>query len=123
MATTERADKTTIGLTGNGRVVMTQLMAKSWFGNQMDAAKFALAVAINAGVSAGQAEGADTTWNVGGFDPTQELRTVIPLIVPETQTPYRLVEHYLNAGLGIIGEKLAADPYLELVDLMRASEG
>lgn len=113
------SDKKTIGLTeANKAVIETMTIEREWFRDQLDAAKFAMALAINVGIEPGTAEGTGTVWNVGSFDPEGELRELMHIIYPDVDAPYRLVEHLLNIGLEIIGERLAENPYTNLVELM-----
>jgi len=94
-------------------------MQKNLFKDQIDAAKFAMSLAINSGIGDGPAEGADTTWNIGSFDPNGELRTLIPLLFPNIDTPYRLIEYLINAGLKIIGTQLANNKDIVFQDIVR----
>lgn len=114
------ADKKTIGMTAEGRKVMDTIMEKGLFDDMMPAAKFAMSLAINNGVAMGQLEGADTTWNIGSFDPDGEMRGIITAFYPSTKTPYRLIEYLVNTGLGILGRQLAANPNLDLTDLAKS---
>jgi hypothetical protein len=111
-------DKRTIGLTEANERIVEQLVDTGFFRHQMDAAKLALSVAINSGVKPGAVEGATTIWNVGSFDDDGQLRNLIPLLFPGIDTPYRAVEHLINDGLRIIGQKLASRPDLDLIELM-----
>ena len=61
-------DKKTIGLTDANKVVMNQIVEKVGFKQDMDAAKFALALAVSRGCEPTQLEGVGTIWNVGSFD-------------------------------------------------------
>lgn len=112
-------DKKTIGLTSGNREVMSQIMQKNLFKDQIDAAKFAMSLAINSDVRNGYAEGADTIWNVGSFDSNGELRTLMPLLFPNIENPYRLVEYLINAGLEIIGNYLANNKEIVFQDLVK----
>ena len=119
MAQVIESDRKTLGLTPANRQIYDKLLEEGWFKEGIDLAKFAMSVAIERGVPAedGKVEGTETVWNVGSFDPDAELRNLIPILFPETETPYRLVEFYVNAGLKLIGEKMAKDPYFELHEL------
>ena len=111
------ADKKTIGVTPEARSVLEKLIQSAYFQDQMDAAKFAMAFAVNAGLT-GQMEGADTTWNVGSFDSDNEIRSIIPALCGETETPYRVVEQLINRGLIAIGKRIVEARRVDLVDLM-----
>lgn len=110
-------DKKTIGLTPGARIVLEKLAQSGYFQDQMAAAKFAMSYAINAGLS-GTVEGTDTTWNVGSFDSDGELRSIIPALCGETETPYRAVEQLMNLGLVAIGRRIEEARRIDLVDLM-----
>lgn len=112
------SDKKTIGLTPSSREVVDDLINRGWFKEGIDVAKFAMALAIKMGMQPGKVDGAETVWNVGSFDPDGELKTLIPILYPESETPYRAVEFFFNKGLEQIGHKLKDNEYLELTDLM-----
>lgn len=112
------SDKKTIGLTPQARTVLEKLMQRSYFRDQMDAAKFAMSFAINSGLDTSAVEGTDTTWNVGSFDPDGELRNLLPALLPSVTTPYRAAEALLNVGLAEIGRRLEERGRLDLVELM-----
>jgi hypothetical protein len=95
-------DKKTIGLTPKNRQTIEKMTASRYFKDQIDAAKFAMAIAINSGVTPEAQEGTETIWNVGSFDPEGELRNLIPALFPEAGPPYRAVERFVNAGLEIV---------------------
>lgn len=99
-------DKITIGLTPENRSRIEQIMEQGIFKDKMDAAKFALSVAINEGIEPGEAEGTDTVWNVGSFDSDGQLKLIIPLLFENIDTPYRAVELLLNAGIEIIHKSI-----------------
>jgi hypothetical protein len=111
-------DKKTIGLTPENRSVMEHIMDKGFFRDQKDAAMFAMAYAIRQGVHPGNAEGTNTIWNVGSLDPDGEIRTLIGNLFPETSTPYRVVESFVNAGLLHIGSRIDKEPGIEITDLL-----
>lgn len=112
-------DKKTIGLAPHTREVMNQLMQARVFRDQMDAAKFAMALAINANIGAEPVEGTGTVWNVGSFDPDGALKTVISALFPDAEIPpYRHIEILFNKGLEIIGNHMAEKKALDLVQLM-----
>jgi hypothetical protein len=114
-------DKKTIGLTPENRSVMEQIMDKGFFRDQKDAALFAMGYAINRGIELGSAEGTNTIWNVGSLDPDGEIRLLVGNLFPDTSTPYRLVESFVNAGLAHIGSRMIKEPGMDLNDLLRES--
>ena len=116
-------DKVTWGLTARGREVMEKLMSGGSFKEQQDAAKFALAIAIKAGVRIRQAEGTSTVWNQGTFDPDGEFKSVLLALHPEVDTPYRAIEYLIDAGLEIIDVGHENEPEIDtsiLLDIASA---
>lgn len=99
-------DRKTIGLTPHARTVIAQMMESGYFQDQIDAAKFALAIAVREGIGPGITEGTDTVWNVGSLDAEGELRQLIPVLFEDVEGPYRVVEHLINQGLEIIGREI-----------------
>jgi hypothetical protein len=112
------ADKKTIGLTPENESIMDHLMTLGLFNDKIEAAKFALALAINRGIKPGALERAETVWNVGSFDSDGHLRNLIPALFPGTELPYRAVESLLNAGIEIIGQDMAAGREIDVIALM-----
>ena len=110
MATEKTADKKTIGITTANERVLATLAAEGLFASEIEAAKFAMAHAIEAGVSRGTTEGAGTKWNVGSVDSDGALRAVIEALFPEEGQPYRLVEHLMNEGLRLFDKGDALPP-------------
>ena len=111
-------DKKTIGLTAENRSVMERIMDKGFFRDQKDAAMFAMAYAIRQGLHPDNAEGTNTIWNVGSLDPDGEIRLLIGNLFPDTSTPYRVVESFVNAGLLQIGFRMDKEPGIEITDLL-----
>ena len=95
-------DKKTIGITSMNESVLTSLAEEGVFSSEIEAAKFALAHAIESGIPRGTTEGASTKWNVGSVDSDGTLRAVIEALFPEEGQPYRLVEHLMNEGLRLL---------------------
>lgn len=114
------ADKNTIGVTTENREFLEQVMERGLFNDQMDAAKLGLALAIRYGVNMGEASGADTKWNVGSFDRDGDIRSVLSAFYPDVSTPYRLAEHLVNEGLGILRSQLVKNPELDIAKLKDA---
>jgi len=115
-------DKVTIGLTVDNRKVMEDLFDKGWFGEWIDIAKLAISVAINNGVKPGKTDGAETVWNVGSFDSGGELRNLVSALFPDVETPYRAIEHFLNAGMQILNNRMRERGGLTVVDLMEIAK-
>ena len=99
MAHDRATDKKTVGITSANERVLGALVAEGLFGSEIEAAKFAMARAIDNRVERGTAEGAETKWNVGSLDPDGALKAVVQALYPEETMPYRLVEHLMNEGL------------------------
>ncbi len=104
-------DKRTIGVTGANEQVLSALVAEGLFASEIEAAKFAMAHAIDSGLGRGTSEGTETKWNVGSVDSDGTLRALIEALFPDEGQPYRLVEHLINEGLGLLdkGDGLAPD--------------
>ena len=120
-------DKTTIGVTEAADRVLARIVDKGHFKNGIDAAKFAMAVAINAGAANDDesltVEGTNTKWNIGSFDPDGHLRSLIAAIHPDMGQPYRILEALINDGIRHVGEHMAsrgdAFDIIELLDEAR----
>lgn len=112
-------DKKTIGLTDANKAIMDKVVETAGFWRDMDAARFAFALAVNRGAEPGQVEGAGTIWNVGSFDDTGELKALIQNLFPTTDTPYRALESLVNSGFTLLDAELKANPSLEIEDLLK----
>lgn len=100
-----RADKTTIGLTRRAREIAERIKENEGFEDLRDVALIGFTVAVNGGLGSGSARDTSTTWNVGTFDGSGQLRDLVSALFPEVEQPYRQIEYLVNAGL----EMLAAD--------------
>ena len=110
-------DKKTIGLTPAGEKIMQQVMELGCFKDMMDAAKFAMSVAIRSGATPSSIEGASTIWNVGSFDSDGHIRQIFPVLFLDCDSPYRATESLVNQGLNILSKRMASgrfDPLSEL---------
>jgi hypothetical protein len=112
-------DKKTIGLTEANKKVMDLVVEKAGFGRDMDAAKFAFALAVNRGSEPAPVEGAGTIWNVGSFDEAGELKALIQNLYPSTEAPYRALESLVNAGFSLLAAELKASPELRIEELLK----
>jgi hypothetical protein len=112
-------DKKTIGLTDANKAVMDQIVEKVGFKRDMDAAKFAFALAVNRGCQPGQVEGAGTIWNVGSLDEGGDLKALIQNLFPNADTPYRALESLVNTGFGLLADEMRANPGLRIEDLLK----
>lgn len=112
-------DKKTIGLTDANKAIMDQVVEKAGFKHDMDAAKFAFALAVSRACEPGHVEGAGTIWNVGSFDEGGDLRALIQNLFPATDSPYRALESLMNTGFGLLAAEIKANPGLRIEDLLR----
>jgi hypothetical protein len=101
---------------------MDDLVEKAGFKQDMDAAKFAFALAVNRGKEPGPVEGVGTIWNVGSFDEGGDLKALIGNLFPNADAPYRALESLMNAGFGLVAEELKAKPGLRVEDLLQSPE-
>ena len=99
------SDKKTIGITKANHGALQRIVEAGRFESELDAAKFAMAFAVDQGVQSGRTEGADTKWNVGSIDPSGTLREVLVGLYPEIEEPYRLLEYLMNQGIERLGEQ------------------
>ena len=99
MMVEKTADKKTIGITSGNESVLAALVTEGLFASEIDAAKFAMAHAIELKASRGSTEGASTKWNVGSVDNDGTMKAIIQALYPEEAQPYRLIEHLMNEGL------------------------
>ena len=96
------ADKRTIGIARANERSLASLIEAGNFGSELDAAKFALAHAIEQGAETGTVDGASTKWNVGTVDPDGTLRGLIEAIYGPVAEPYRQTEYLINEGLRLL---------------------
>jgi hypothetical protein len=95
-------DKRTIGITRANEQSLAALVAAGAFGSELDAAKFAMAHAIEQGAEVGTVEGTSTKWNVGTVDPDASLKALIESLYGAVAEPYRLIEYLINEGLRLL---------------------
>lgn len=86
--------------------MLNEIKAKGWFGEDQEIARFCLAHAIASGVEPGTVAGASTRWTVSLFDPSGEIRTVLETVFPGVDTPVRVMEHLIHAGLAQVADKI-----------------
>lgn len=104
MPRTER-DRKSIGLTPEAQSILTDLEELAWFSEGQDIARFCMSYAIRAGVRDGATSATQTRWAAGNFDETGEIRSLLAALYPECETPVRLMEHLVNEGLRLVGER------------------
>ena len=102
MVTEKPTDKRTIGITSDNESVLTALVAEGLFASEIDAAKFAMGRAIDLETPRGTTEGTGTKWNVGSVDSDGTMKAIIQALYPDESQPYRLIEHLMNEGLGLL---------------------
>jgi len=95
-------DKRTIGITRANEHSLAALVAAGGFGSELDAAKFAMAHAIEQGAKIGTVEGASTKWNIGTVDTDASLRALVESFYGAIAEPYRLIEYLINEGLRLL---------------------
>jgi hypothetical protein len=101
-------DKKTIGLTPAGVKAMEQLIGQGCFKDMIDAAKFAMSIAIREGDTPTPIEGANTIWNVGSFDSDGQIRQILPALFAGCDTPYRAAESLIDQGLAKVKQLIEA---------------
>jgi hypothetical protein len=107
---------TTIGLTDESKSTIEEI--KPYFNQQLDASRFAMALAIEEGLDPGRTQNASTVWNVGSFDPNGEYRDLIKALYPEIERPYKTIEYFINEGFKIIGEHIEEEKEFDPEKLM-----
>lgn len=112
-------DKKTIGLTEANKKTMDQLVETAGFKQDMDAAKFAFALAVNRGKEPVAVEGVGTIWNVGSFDEGGDLKVLMLNLFPHADAPYRALESLMNIGFGLLADEINANPGLRVEDLLK----
>ena len=110
MVREKAVDKRTIGITSANEAVLSGLVSEGLFASEIEAAKFAMAYAIEAGIARGTTEGAGTKWNVGSVDYDGALKAVIESLFADEGQPYRVVEHLMNEGLRLLDTGNALPP-------------
>jgi hypothetical protein len=112
-------DKKTIGLTDANKAIMERVVELAGFKRDMDAAKFAFALAVNRNCEPMQIEGAGTIWNVGSFDEGGDIKALIQNLFPTADAPYRALESLMNSGFSILASEMKANPGVRIEDLLK----
>lgn len=112
-------DKKTIGLTEVNKIIMDQVVDAAGFKRDMDAAKFAFALAVSRGSEPESVEGVGTIWNVGSFDEGGDLKALIQNLFPNSDAPYRALESLMNIGFGLLAIEMKANPGIRIEDLLK----
>ena len=115
-------DKRTIGVTVAADRVLAAMVEQGHFSDGIDAAKFAMALAINDGANVDEqdlaVEGSTTKWNVGSFDPDSQLRTLLQALYPDVDQPYRLLEFLIDDGLRRVSEHMESVGEFDVIALL-----
>ena len=93
-------------------------MESGLFQDQLEVARLAMAVAIRLEVPIGEAEGAETVWSTASFDPGGRLSSLIGVLYPRCEAPYRLIEHLIARGLEILGGRIAENGRFDILDTL-----
>jgi hypothetical protein len=103
-------DRKQIGLTEEGRGTVALLTEElGWFDEAQSAGRFALGYAIRAGVEPGQTTApVETRWSPDLFDPSGEIRSLLRAMYPDNAMPVRLMEYFIDEGLGRIAARVKA---------------
>jgi hypothetical protein len=96
------ADKRTIGIARANERSLAGLVVAGNFGSELDAAKFAMAHAIEQGAEIGTVDSASTKWNIGTMDADGGLRALVETFYGAVAEPYRLIEYLINEGLRLL---------------------
>ena len=105
---TMERDRQSVGLSPAGQAHLSRIAPLEWFTTNQDLARFAMAYAIRSGVQPGSTGDTDTRWTIGLFDDTGEIRDLIAALYPSVATPVKCIEHFVNEGLRLIAERVAA---------------
>ena len=114
MASDNRDDKVSLGLTPIADRNLEELMETGWFENEIDVFKLAIALALREGAAASPEEmvGVGTKWGVG-IDSDGRIRSIVRLLAEEdTSRPYALAERYAAAGLVYLHRRLVLEKAL-----------
>lgn len=117
------SDKKTIGLAPAGEKAMQTVMEQGCFKDMMDAAKFAMSLAIQMNRQPGSIEGANTIWNVGSFDSDGQIRLLIPVLYPDCEAPYRAAESLVDQGLALLLSRINDNTFDPVYILQSPSVG
>ena len=112
-----RDDIKTVGMTPQADQIAQHLTDIGAFREKQDAVRFAIAVAINEEIPAGETEGTTTRYASQSFD-NGELSALVSVLYPEARdAPFRTIEHLMNQGLLIIDNR-GADQVADIVDFV-----
>ncbi len=112
-------DKKTIGVSPSGEEVLRKVCGGKPFETDLDAARFAVALAITEGPWPPPKVETGTKWNVGSFDPSGDLKSVLEMLKGSVEEPYRTIESLLDAGLQLLARHLEIHGALDFEVLMQ----
>jgi len=78
-----------------------------------------MALAIEQDIQPSETANTETVWNVGTFDPNNEIRNLIISLYPSVDSPYATTEHFINEGLDIIENHLEENKELNIIELIQ----
>lgn len=114
-------DLTGIGLSPEAERINNRLVEDlGWFNEAQEAARLAMAYALERGVGIGSEPNRETRWTISLFDRTGEIQSLVAVVYPACDTPVRQIEHLVNQGLRMIGERLDSGAVTPL-DLMAST--
>jgi len=120
--TDDTRGRRTIGVTSAADAVLEQMIEQGHFSDGIDAAKFALGLAVHQGDGDGvedtRVEGTNTKWNVGSFDHDGRLRSLIATLYGSDSDATGLIEFLIDAGLTRISQHIAEAGELDVVVLL-----
>ena len=112
------SDRTTIGVTPSNEVILEDLVERGLFADQIEAAKFAMSIAVKANIKIEETRGTETKWNVGSIDKDGSIRELITALYDDINTPYKSLEFLINAGLELIGKHIAKNQEIDILKLI-----
>lgn len=112
----------TVGLTKTGRGRIQRLKENGHFAEQVDAYRFALALALAAGVNPEPASGERVTmFNVGTLDPDGRIAiAVTSLADSDGEDPYRVAERLAEWGVAELERRVDAEGTVPAADLLKS---
>jgi hypothetical protein len=116
------SDKKTIGVSPGGEEVLRQVGGGKPFQTDLDAARFAVSLALASGPWPPPRVETGTKWNVGSFDPGGQMKVVLELLRGPVEEPYRVLEALLEVGLQHLAKHLQVHGALDLEVLLESTE-
>lgn len=102
--------KSSIGVSAEGAEHLDALMDTSWFAEERDAFRLAVAVALSEGIISSERAmtGRTTKWHRQGVDEDLKLLELVETIGPDgaASAPYEFAERLADAGLEYLNNRL-----------------